>query len=462
MAEAELVDNAAAMAVLKHLRTYNILRSGQLVPRHTTLEFKKHPPADILPDIADYDFDDVVAAVDLQRRLTYDSLQRALAQFNPRVNYLTVCGDWLNRCFLSLTSRPREQFEHWLRNVNGRTLLQEAVAQGKIAVVELLLRGRKYRRILFEKDEHGWQAVHHAAFYGGTEALTMLQAKGADINAVVDSSKYTPLMLAALMGNATTVQRLLQLGANPARRDHLGMDALQLAVLGMYTETVEVLLQHGLTEETIVAARKLAVERNSTRHGYSELLALLDSAARRIPVALNEQGLTELQRAAFDVDMTRVEAILERDRALIHEPDRHGLTVAHHAALIGYLKLMQLLYSTGADFKATSPSGYNPALLAARSGNLAALAFLIKIDADFGVSTTDGNNILHLAVENGHADLVSWLVHKGANLRLRNQAGESALDIAKRLGNNKLIGILDRVDIRIGKDGISIGAADRD
>ncbi len=400
------------------------------------------------------------------RRLVYDHLMPQVhPKLTPRVNYLTVCSNWLLRCLVSRPLfTPREQFERLHRNVRGRTLLQEAVAQGKAAIVKLLLSGRNYRRILYEEDERGWQAVHHAAFYGRKAELEMFLAKGADINAVVYSSSHTPLTLAALMGSATTVQRLLEMGANPARRDHLGMDALQLAVLGMHIETVEVLLQLGLSEGTIEAAHKLAVERNSTRSGYAKLLELLDNAPRRAPAVLNEQGFTELQQAVWDLDMPRVKAILLRDRSLLHEPERDGWTVAHHAAYLGYTDLMELLYSAGADFKAVGPGGFTPALLAAEEGNFAALAFLIKIDADISETTDASQNLLHLAVEGGHAYLVNWLVRKGANLRLRTNAGESALDIAKRLANRKLIDFLDRTEIGFYKDTgeFYIGPADQD
>lgn len=383
------------------------------------------------------------------RRSVHNYLMReVLPKFTPRVNYLTVCGDWLLGCLSGRSLfTTREQVERSKRKFRGRTLLQEAVAQEKGEIVELLLMGRKYRRILFEEDEHGWLAIHFAAFYDNTTALEMLRAKGADINAVVYSSQHTPLTLAALMGHTASVQHLLAMGANPAARHHLGMDALQLAVLGMHSETVKVLLEYGLPEETIAAARKLAIEKNLTRQGYVELLKLLDDAVPRVPVRLNKQGITALQQAVWDEDTLRLKEILARDKSLLHETDSVGWTVAHDAAFIGHADMMELLYSAGADFKAVAPRGDTPALLAAERGNLAALDFLIKIDAVISATTPAGENILHLAVEGEHIRLVRYLVHRGVNLRLRTNAGESALDIAKRIGNQKMIDLLDRIEI---------------
>lgn len=374
-------------------------------------------------------------------------VREILPHHTPSLNYLTVCGDWLLRCSAPILGRAAPLLLHDFKS-KGRTRLHEAIAQRKTGVVKLLLVGRRYRHILYERDEHDWQAVHYAAFHGNTEALEILRAKGADINAVVYASEHTPLTLAALMGRATTVQRLLEMGANHAARDHLGRDALQLAVLSMNIETVAVLLQHGLAKETIAAAHKLAVEKCSTRQGYQQLLELLANAMPRRPAALNERGFNELQQAVWDLDLPRVKKILARhDKSLLHEPDRDGWTVAHHAAFLGYTDMMELLFSAGADFGAAGLDGFTPILIAAERGKSAAVAFLISIDADTSATTAAGQNLLHLVVEGDHVLLARYLVHKRANLRLRTNAGESALDIAKRLGNQQMISILDVIEI---------------
>ena len=376
-------------------------------------------------------------------------MHNVLPQFKHRINFLTVCGDWFARhvaqASLFMTQDKRELLVRPFPG--GRTRLQEAVAQGKLNIAKQLLFVGKYQGMLSERDDHGWQAVHYAAFHGNSEALALLHEKGADINAVVSASQHTPLTLAALLGHTEVVQQLLEIGANPAQHNHLGMDALQLAVLGMYTETVQVLLQHGLPTHAIEAARQLATEINSTRQDYEELLTLLDEAPIRASAALNGQGLTALQQAVRVGDVSQVEAVLAQDPASVHDPDSEGWTVAHYAASLGDTTLMKWFYHAGADFKAVGPNGFTPALLAAQQGHVAAVSFLLKIDADVGVTTPEGENLLHLAVLGGHVHLVRWLVYKGVNLRLRTKAGESALDIAKRLGNKKIINSLDHIEI---------------
>ena len=170
---------------------------------------------------------------------------------------------------------------------NGRTRLQLAIMQDEMDVIEKQLRGRKAKRVLNEKDENGWQAVHFAAFRGNTQALEMLWAEGAHINVIVYGSDdsfdspyfdYTPLTIASLRGKTEAVQWLVESGADPAKQGNYGRDALQAAVLGMHIDTVRVLLDFGVPQDMIVAARELASEINAERQGYAELLAVIDAA----------------------------------------------------------------------------------------------------------------------------------------------------------------------------------------
>ena len=212
-----------------------------------------------------------------KRRNLYDHLTNAIAaRYAPQVNYMTVCDDWLTRCLRGGGVFTAPEHERLKRNTRGRTQLQEAVVQEKEGIVKWLLRGRKHKRILYEKDGDGWQAVHHAAFHGNIQALEMLWDKGANINTAVYAFKHTPLTLAALRGKTETVQWLGEKGANPAALDHLGFDALQLATIGMHLNTVRVLLNLGLPADTVKAARALAQRRHKARKNYTELLALFD------------------------------------------------------------------------------------------------------------------------------------------------------------------------------------------
>lgn len=411
------------------------------------------------------------------RQAGYERFMLALSPIfasASKSNYRTVFSDWLYRG-LSNVSLLASLEKHrrgtaLFHNYAGRTQLQEAVVKQKSALVKLLLAGRQYKSIIYERDANDWQAVHHAAFYNSIQELELLHAKGANINAEVTGSKHTPLAIAVLRGNSDMVAHLLARGANSLHVDHLDRDALQLAVHAGRVEIAAMLLDHGMPASSIANARELAVSRLAAPRAarYQRLVELLDTAQPAAPIAYDEEGFTELQSAVIAMDSGLVEEISVRGDANLHATTEVGLTAkvaltaAHIAALVGYPGIMKILYAAGADFNVATPAGLTPTLLAAKHGNVAAVAYLIKINANIGAVTSAGENLLHLAVEGEHYDLVSNLVRRGIDLHHRTDKGESALDIAKRLGNDKIISVLDRTTIAFDSNGkLYIGAADK-
>lgn len=77
-------------------------------------------------------------------------------------------------------------------------------------------------------DQDGFSALHWAAWSGMPLCSAALVQAGLDINAR-ENNGYTPLMLAAMRGNAETVEMLLSLGADPSLVREDGSTALSLA-----------------------------------------------------------------------------------------------------------------------------------------------------------------------------------------------------------------------------------------
>jgi ankyrin repeat protein len=66
--------------------------------------------------------------------------------------------------------------------------------------------------------------IHSAAERGNTEIIKTLVQAGARVDSL-DMYKNTPLMIAALVGNIDACRCLLELGADPGRRNNLGNTA---------------------------------------------------------------------------------------------------------------------------------------------------------------------------------------------------------------------------------------------
>jgi hemoglobin len=129
----------------------------------------------------------------------------------------------------------------------GRTLLQETVGSGNLALVELLL-------------ELGadLNAGYHTALYsvanecrkGGGDIVRTLVAAGARVNFAEGSKRCTPLHMAARRGNVEIAEALLDCGADIDVRDSKGDTPLQRALNCRKPELASLLLARGARHAT--------------------------------------------------------------------------------------------------------------------------------------------------------------------------------------------------------------------
>ncbi len=124
------------------------------------------------------------------------------------------------RVFNRLLADPKTKLEATARNGNT-ALMMAAFKHNKPAVLALLDKGAVVNR-------PGWTALHYAAASGDNDIVKILLDHKAAIDCT-SPGKSTPLMIAAREGFETTVQALLDAGANPALVDGEGLTALAIA-----------------------------------------------------------------------------------------------------------------------------------------------------------------------------------------------------------------------------------------
>ena len=107
------------------------------------------------------------------------------------------------------------------------TALLYACKDGNVASIKLLLQAGAAPA---QADVSGRTTFHYAVLACPPAVVRELNARtrGALLNAA-DSSGYTPLMLAAEHGRVETARSLLEAGANPALRNKLNHQAIELA-----------------------------------------------------------------------------------------------------------------------------------------------------------------------------------------------------------------------------------------
>ena len=330
-------------------------------------------------------------------------------------------------------------------DARGLTALHVATALGLTDVVPVLLR-------------HGAQPATRAG--DGQTALGVALASGRrDLAHWLDWRGWPhpgrplrpgDLATAAILGDADTVQRLLQFGFDVNVRDNQGCTALLRAAGGGHEAVVARLLAAGadssLASDSGATPLSAAV---SMRHlgVLDRLLSAGVDLEQRMP-----GGVTVLMLAAA-LGLPDVLSRLLAAGADMDAGDVEGLKPLHCAALFGFsthdrsrlLALIDTLHLAGASVDEAIPTGLTPLLLLlgarAEPGTpcdeevvMAGLERLLEDGASLSVQDQRGFGALHLASLHGLGNVVRMLLQAGADPQLRDGLNRTPRDIATMRG----------------------------
>jgi ankyrin repeat protein len=217
-------------------------------------------------------------------------------------------------------------------------------------------------------------------------------------------TSVTPLMKAALTGDAAIVRTLIAAGADVTPATSSGGTALQMAARGSADgAAVRILLEAG------------ADPNPTDKYGFTPLI---DAAI---------WGRTEAARA-----------LLEGGAELLHK-DRFGTDAFQYAVRHGQVETIGLLLEAGADIDSRGVSGLTALMWIARTfpgdpdaglvGDI--LRVLLDAGADVNAADDDGRTPLMHAADAGSATAVRLLLEAGADPGRTDRAGQTALDIAR-------------------------------
>jgi uncharacterized protein len=123
----------------------------------------------------------------------------------------------------------------------------EAAALGDAERLEELLREEPGLPRAWSPD--GFTPLHYAAFFGSPEAIRVLVATGADLEAPSRNQEFAPeahpLHSAVAAGRIDNVEALLEAGAEPNVRQHGGFTPLMEAEHSGNFDIAELLIRHG-------------------------------------------------------------------------------------------------------------------------------------------------------------------------------------------------------------------------
>ena len=184
---------------------------------------------------------------------------------------------------------------------------ENLVKEGNSQAIKKFIEGYEDDKEVLEKlinskdRQNGYTLLHTAIFYkyfnsdvfGKTvydEIIDILLQNGVDVNAQ-DKEGDTPLHIAALYGDSTSVSSLLQRRANPSAQDEYGHTPLHEAITGGNAEVVQILINKSDVNARSVSGitpldRAYKAMRNRTGNiasvkKYKEIISILEQAGAK-------------------------------------------------------------------------------------------------------------------------------------------------------------------------------------
>lgn len=229
--------------------------------------------------------------------------------------------------------------------------------------------------------------LHTAAMYGNASVVQILLEAGAPVN-VAASKNRTALMIAAEYGHNYVVQILLDSGASVATRSRK-MSALHFAIRSGHLPVVSTLIAAGAPINTSHATAPIFLAAQLAR---SDILALL-----------------------------------LRANAYVYAVDKDKRTALHHACIRNHaaaavttssdvMEVIRILVEAGVDIDAEDKNSHTALMLAVKKENRDAVVALLDMGANIDYITDDDESALHIAIHKQCSDIIKLLLARGASV----------------------------------------------
>jgi ankyrin repeat protein len=299
------------------------------------------------------------------------------------------------------------------------------------------------------------RAVFEAVRKGDTVSLQAMLSDRSLVN-VRDTTAATPLMIAALDGDADSVKLLLESGADPNAQNAAGATALMWAV----DDLTKARLLLGAGADVNMKSQKgtTALIVAASLPGSAEVMKeLLKKDANVNANNGDADGGTALCHAAIVGDTKSLSILIDKGARLDADANELGFTALQFAAFYGNLESVKLLLDRGANINAKDKFGGTALLVAAFMDQRAVATMLVKRGA--GVNTMAGGPpdlpanlgtpLMWAAyTETIKPELVKMFLANGADVKARTPEGETALSRAKQRGATPVVDVLTKAGAR--------------
>jgi ankyrin repeat protein len=124
----------------------------------------------------------------------------------------------------------------------------------------------------------------------------------------------------------------------------------------------------------------------------------------------SEERMSLLSKAIIRGKQQHIQDLLSSGAVLVDETDKHGCTMAMHAAKYGKSDVLELLLRWKADVNKVNSLGCSALWEAARFGQSKSIENLLRYKADVKLANHKGETPLHRACANGQTDAIDTLL----------------------------------------------------
>ncbi|WP_448143242.1 ankyrin repeat domain-containing protein [Stenotrophomonas bentonitica] len=304
-------------------------------------------------------------------------------------------------------------------DLSGRTALQQAIAEGYVAGVALMLKTSVDAAGVTTTDGSpgASRELLRAVDWGNADAVRTLLQAGASANSV-GRNHESALWLAVEDRHVENVRQLLNAGADPnVASTWDGTTPLWNAVKQSQAPIVELLLQYpGIHLRTTARDGSTPLGRARSERCYDQTGRILEMV-ERCELERSHPASREWIRAAIAGDVALLQQLFDtHGREYLDCIATNGCTALHRAAWHGHVDAVRQLLGWGANANQHDGDGLTALNEAVTSGHLAVVKLLIAHGADPNILKASGTTPLYDAAFNGREDIVEALLDGGADI----------------------------------------------
>lgn len=232
-------------------------------------------------------------------------------------------------------------------NQSNKFAIHDAIKEGNTLLAKKLIDEQPASKLYISDDDER-TPLHWAVSFNNLDLVQYILLKtpnDLDIDEYVDGSGWTPLHIAASLGNSTIFNQLLRRANGSSTTTSNNSTQPELDV--------------NLQTNSGTTCLHLAISKNN----YDIVKELIETYKANCRIK-DKKGYTPLHRAASIGSIPIIKLLVEKGKININAQDNDGWTSLHHALAEGHGDVAVLLVKLGADPNIVNNDGETPVKVA--------------------------------------------------------------------------------------------------